>query len=90
MASAYLETEKGTLRINDISLIWGGLFDYDVMNTPWSPPHKSHRIGENVDVDDMTTEGKKVTKIQLDKLIKEQGFNITVLDEKNHLHLTFP
>ncbi len=89
IADAYYAGGKGTLRINDISLIWGGLFDYEVANTPWRPPHRSHRTGRNVDVDDVTNEEKSVTKSQLDKLIKEQGLNITVLDEKNHLHLTF-
>lgn len=35
------------LRINDVSLENGGLFDY---KNNWSPPHKSHRTGTNADI----------------------------------------
>lgn len=35
------------LRVNDMSLKWGGLFDF---NNNWSPPHKSHRTGTNADI----------------------------------------
>jgi Penicillin-insensitive murein endopeptidase len=35
------------LRVNDMSLRYGGLFDVDT--TEWKSPHKSHRIGINVD-----------------------------------------
>lgn len=87
IAGVYYETEKGTLRINDISLEWGGLFD---IKANWSTPHKSHRTGKNVDVDDVTAEGKAVTARSLEKVIKKLKSNITILSEGNHFHLTFP
>ena len=49
------------LRINDASLIWGGIFD-DAPNTAkgnWRPPHSSHRVGEDFDVDN--TQAQKGT-----------------------------
>ncbi len=87
LADAFSETGKGTLRINDISLIWGGLFD---IKANWSSPHKSHRIGKNVDVDDVTAEGKKVRSTSLKKVAEKLGIKVTILDEGNHLHLSFP
>jgi hypothetical protein len=87
IADAYLEKEKGTLRINDISLEWGGLFD---IKANWSSPHKSHRVGKNVDVDDVTGEGKKVKSTSLKKVAEKLGIKVTILDEGNHFHLTFP
>ena len=87
LAGAYYEENKGTLRINDISLIGGGLFD---IKANWSSPHKSHRVGKNVDVDDVTAEGKKVRSASLKKVAEKLGIKITILDEGNHLHLSFP
>ncbi|MBX3328348.1 MAG: hypothetical protein U0223_19450 [Nitrospira sp.] len=37
------------IRINDASLVWGGVFEAKTGN--WSPPHSSHRVGEEFDVD---------------------------------------
>ncbi len=43
----YIET-GALLGINDMSLVWGGLFD---IAGSWSPPHSSHRKGTSVDID---------------------------------------
>lgn len=40
-----------TLGINDISLIKGGIFDYKPSTNPWMPPHASHRLGVDADID---------------------------------------
>ena len=37
--------------LNDISLPNGGLFD---INPNWNPPHKSHRIGKDVDIENIS------------------------------------
>lgn len=37
------------IRINDASLVWGGIFESVRGN--WLPPHKTHRVGEEFDVD---------------------------------------
>jgi hypothetical protein len=87
LADAYFETWNGTLRINDISLALGGLFDIDA---DWSIPHKSHRVGKNADISNITAEGSSVTRNSLIKVIGDFGLDISVLDEGNHFHLTFP
>ena len=40
--------KTGIMRINDISLPNGGLFDY---RGTLEPPHKSHRVGKDVDIE---------------------------------------
>jgi hypothetical protein len=35
--------------VGDMSLPWGGLFD---LNARWSPPHRRHRLGGEVDISD--------------------------------------
>ena len=35
------------LFVNDISLPWGGIYDF---KSTWQPPHKTHRLGRDVDV----------------------------------------
>jgi len=74
-----------TLRINDISLEWGGLFD---INGNWYPPHETHREGIHVDVDDKTAEGEKVDKIWLKNIVTKK-LDGEFRDEINHFHLTF-
>ncbi len=36
------------MRVNDTSLEWGGLFDFDNI---WTPPHTQHRVGIHADVE---------------------------------------
>jgi hypothetical protein len=40
----------GILYLNDASLVWGGLFDVDVVNSPWSRPHAGHQKGTSLDI----------------------------------------
>ncbi|MBI4654020.1 MAG: hypothetical protein HY752_03400 [Nitrospirae bacterium] len=48
----YYKDFNATLGINDMSLVWGGLFDIGPpIGFFWSPPHKSHRKGTSVDID---------------------------------------
>lgn len=44
----YYDLTKTTLGINDMSLIWGGVFD---ISGKWNTPHKTHREGLDVDID---------------------------------------
>lgn len=95
IAAVYFETENSTLRINDISLPEGGAFD---ICGKWDPKltcdtykkggHNTHRLGEDVDVDDITTEKKTVTEDSLKKIIKDLELDVTVKDEGNHFHLS--
>jgi hypothetical protein len=44
----------GDMRLNDMSLVWGGLFDFDE-DRPWQPPHNSHRYGKDVDIENIAS-----------------------------------
>ncbi len=57
IAEAYSKTE--TLGINDMSLIFGGLFDIGPpYGAFWSPPHTLHRVGKSADIDRCAYTGK--------------------------------
>jgi hypothetical protein len=52
----YSMTEEGgenpiTISLNDACLEYGGIFDFPGQ---WSPPHKSHRLGRSIDINDPT------------------------------------
>jgi hypothetical protein len=47
LANEYYGKEKKPLYINDMSLIWGGLFD---ISGTYSPPHHEHTNGTSVDI----------------------------------------
>lgn len=100
IVSACYESGKGTLRINDISLPYGGGFDNgghweaDIIDQYPDDPkrcndigHCSHRFGRNVDVDDVTAEGRSVDADWLSDSIRKKGGRF--LNEGNHFHLTF-
>lgn len=42
---------EAVLGVNDMSIVWGGQFDWDAAHRPWTPPHAGHRVGLNVDLD---------------------------------------
>lgn len=68
------------LRVNDMSLKWGGLFDY---KNNWQKPHASHRQGDDVDIDTVPNENIKT----LELIAKMHG--LTRVIEKgvtNHYH----
>ena len=48
IAIEYMQRTGTTLGINDMSLIWGGLFDID---DDWMTPHITHRKGTSADID---------------------------------------
>jgi hypothetical protein len=41
---------SGKMRLNDMSLEWGGLFD---INGDWRTPHSLHRVGRSVDIENL-------------------------------------
>ncbi|GIV17625.1 MAG: hypothetical protein KatS3mg022_3060 [Armatimonadota bacterium] len=71
------------LNYNDISLIWGGLFD---IRADWTPPHHEHRRGREVDfsnADDLPP----ALQTTLRNII--QRYSGRVLNESNHWHVRF-
>lgn len=59
MATDYFEEAGIAIGINDISLVWGGLFDWQ---GTWAPPHSLHRIGKSLDVDHLGVDEKLLNK----------------------------
>jgi len=92
IASVFDSLHQGVkLRINDMSLESGGLFDIDINNN-WNTPHKSHRVGTNadigifgIDIDGKCTEQTLNLK-DLERIIRDET-GIRPLRETNHLHL---
>ncbi|MGC8685403.1 MAG: hypothetical protein ACP5T7_06930 [bacterium] len=54
MASDFYREKHATLDINDMSLIFGGLFDY---KGTWHPPHSWHRDGTSADISRADSDG---------------------------------
>jgi len=86
VAAAYKNAlpNSNSLRLNDASLAWGGLFD--IYNN-WNRPHASHRFGTDIDIDDLTpTELKKLVSI----VQREGGGKAAFFKEGNHYHVRIP
>lgn len=86
LANDYAANFNGNkLSYNDMSLVWGGLFDCnsDCGGTFWNQPHKGHRLGFSVDVGLVPT-ARRGQFIQL-----AWKNNLGVLIESNHWHLTY-
>ena len=69
--------------INDMSLEWGGLFDF---RSTWAPPHQLHRRGENVDV--RIRDKPQKQRDDLGKIINDEGCRIRPESDPPHWHLT--
>ena len=78
MATAYNQKTGDKLRLNDFSLVWGGLFD---INNNWSTDHKSHRFGQDADINLVPIPNR----IGFQELINNEGFQLILHD--NHWHL---
>lgn len=68
------------LDYNDASLIMGGLFD---ISGGWSPPHKSHREGEDIDLRTITLSNSQRNFL----ILKAPKLGIKIIQEGNHWHL---
>ena len=51
LARAYANKYPGSkLEYNDMSLVFGGRFDYKIPEKTWQKPHAEHELGKNVDL----------------------------------------
>jgi hypothetical protein len=78
------------LQYNDISVIYGGPFDY---TANWNTPHQTHREGRNVDMRPVSTDGRLIRIEWLEKMVTET-LKGRILEESpgkanHHFHLTF-
>ncbi len=88
LADRFAEIFPGeSLGYNDMSLVWGGLFDlYGSRSCPectaWKPPHFEHREGRNTDVD-------KPALVSRQRRLRALAhrFHFSILEEATHYHL---
>ncbi len=74
------------LRINDISLQFGGPFDID---NNWNTPHEKHRAGVSVDIDNVDHNRRNINLKYLEERVKNDPFKGTLTNHRNHFHVTF-
>jgi hypothetical protein len=86
ISQSYRQQLNQRLRINDISLPWGGLFD---IQGDWLPPHWTHREGRNVDVSIISAEGGTVNSQLLRNLVRQAKGRIVRERNPDHYHLSF-
>lgn len=80
LAASYVDAFPGEkLSYNDMSLFQGGLFD---IGGNWSPPHVSHRFGDDIDVALVPPARRN----RLRQLARASGIP-TIIVEGNHWHL---
>jgi hypothetical protein len=86
----WYEEENGQrirVSFNDLSLIWGGIFDYKPARR-WDCPHALHRVGTSADVN--TTNRPWIIKEKLDRLASAPDLNLKEMHTKpgdNNIHL---
>jgi hypothetical protein len=86
LAESVFNDSSYVLRINDVSLPSGGLFD---INNNWSTPHSGHRVGVDVDIDDVDASGKPVNPKYFQEKVENPPFFARLVNEGNHFHITF-
>lgn len=83
LAKDYSDKHPGKkLQYNDMSLIYGGVFD---LNGNWRDPHKGHNFGINADLDSLPVDKEK--RSELVQLAWDN--NMGVLSEGSHWHLIY-
>lgn len=102
LAEAYITRYPGNkLKYNDMSLPQGGLFDCfespgcaSAGGTPWSPPHKGHRLGMDADLSFKTFDGlellerkRRMLFVAEELIPKTNGLKIGY-KHGDHWHLT--
>ncbi|MGC8763976.1 MAG: hypothetical protein ACP5VN_10165, partial [Acidobacteriota bacterium] len=67
---------------NDLSLVYGGLYDID-RDHRWDCPHALHRVGTSVDVNHgQTGSTEDVHDDQLDKIAERPGIGLTRYEKR--------
>ena len=87
LADSVFADSMGVLRYNDMSLIYGGPFDW---TANWNTPHQHHREGSHADVDDFNKAHERISLKYLENWISNPPFEGTVeFHTNNHFHVTF-
>ena len=81
VALAFFQATGNVLEINDMSLVSGGLFDYQAN---WSRPHASHRFGLDADMRLVSPQDRPLLRNIF------QSHSYMVIVEGNHWHVRLP
>jgi hypothetical protein len=83
LGAAFQAQFNKPIYVNDMSLMWGGLFDF---KADLSPPHQTHRYGHDVDMNysSMTEAERTWFKAKAESL----GFTVEIHPNPDHWHLT--
>lgn len=73
------------LRVNDISLQFGGPFD---IHNKWNTPHQKHREGKSADIDNVDNRGKEISLGYLRKKLQIIDPRASLSNEGHHYHVT--
>ena len=89
LADTIYQIKKCYLRINDISLEFGGPFD---ISNNWVTPHQKHRGGISADIDDKVRAAagstRTIARKELAEWFEKAGLQGTIRNEGNHFHVT--
>jgi len=85
LADSVYADSSYVLRINDVSLQFGGPFD---IKNNWDTPHENHREGVSADIDDVDGNKKAVPAMYLKKKLQIICPKASLGDEGNHYHAT--
>jgi hypothetical protein len=86
LADSLFQDDEYVLRINDMSIEFGGPFD---ISNNWNTPHQSHREGVSIDIDEVDANDYEIDSEYLERIVTCRSFRGTFFDEGNHFHVTF-
>ncbi len=83
LADSLHKESSYVMRVNDMSLIYGGPFDAE---NNWNTPHQNHRQGVNVDISYTATGGRRIPEKDFEDWVKTlKG----IVNPHGHYHTTF-
>ncbi len=83
LAALYYAEYNENLKVNDGSLRYGGLYDY---NETWAPPHSEHREGKNVDIYPTTVSNAKWDFLRENIVLLGNTYHDETDEPPRHLH----
>lgn len=83
LAALYYAEYNERLMVNDGSLRYGGLYDY---NETWAPPHSEHREGKNVDIYPTTVSNAKWDFLRENIVLLGNTYHDETDEPPRHLH----
>ena len=83
LADSLYADSSHVLRLNDLSLQFGGPFD---IKNNWDTPHQTHRLGVNGDVSYRSATGAIIDSTQFEARVNDIGGTV---QKHGHYHVKF-